>query len=128
MEIIGFVQGGLGQGRSFTQIDWVREQVRTKVGFDPFPGTLNVRISNAVALEVWRRRPGVSIDPGAPGYCPARCYRVRVGGSVDAAWVIPEVPGYPGDLVEIMAPVSLRETLKLRTGDIVRIKLIEEQE
>lgn len=128
MELIGFVQNGVGQGQSFTQIDWVREQFRAKVGFDPFPGTLNVRVANPVALQVWRRRPGVAIEPGAVGYCPARCYPIQVSGRVDAAWIIPDVPGYPCDLVEIMAPVSLRETLRLRTGDIVRIKLVEEAE
>lgn len=126
MELIGFVQTGVGQGRSFTQIKWVREQFRAKLGFDPFPGTLNVRVANPVALDVWRRHPGVVIEPGAEGYCPARCYHIQVSGSVRAAWIIPDVPGYPCDLVEIMAPVSLRETLKLKTGDIVRIKLVEE--
>ncbi len=126
MELIGFVQNGIGQGQTFTQIEWVREQFRAKLGFDPFPGTLNVRVANPVALDVWKRRPGVVIEPKAEGYCPARCYHIQVSGSVQAAWIIPDVPGYPCDLVEIVAPVSLRETLKLKTGDIVRIKLVEE--
>lgn len=123
MEIIGFVEDGVLQASSFTQLDWVREQFRVKIGFEPYPGTLNVRVPNAIALKVWRARPGIMIVPSVPGYCAARCYPARVGGQIAAAWIIPEVPGYPDDLVELMAPVSLRAALQLKTGDVVSIRL-----
>ena len=125
MELIGFVEDGVLQASSFTQLDWVREQFRAKVGFDPYPGTLNVRVVNAIALAVWRERPGIVIVPSVPGYCAARCYPARVGGRVAAAWILPEVAGYPDALVELMAPVSLRAALQLKTGDVVSIRLLE---
>ncbi len=48
--IQGIVQGGLGQGNSFTQLDWVRQQFRDKIGFDPYPGTLNLRVQDRDGL------------------------------------------------------------------------------
>ncbi len=46
-------------GRSFTRLDWVRRQFRDKLGFDPYPGTLNLQI-DAKVDAVW-------IVPQVPG-------------------------------------------------------------
>ena len=122
MEFRGVVLDGVGQAKTFTQLEWVREQVRAKIGFDPYPGTLNLRVKDADALWACRAGPGILIVPGAAGYCAARCYRMQVGG-VPAAWILPEVPGYPEDVVELLAPVSLRQTLNLNTGVTVTVCL-----
>ncbi len=121
--IQGIVQGGLGQGNSFTQLDWVRQQFRDKIGFDPYPGTLNLRVQDRDGLAGLRAERGIRIEPGAPGYCAAKCFRVEIGERVAGAWIIPEVPAYPDDLIELMAPVSLRDALGLKVGDVVSIKL-----
>ncbi len=120
-ELEGVVVDGVGEGRRLTQLDWVREQFRVKLGFDPYPGTLNLRVQDIRALNEWRAAKSISIEPGAPGFCTSRCYRVVIGG-VAAAWLVPDVAGYPRDLVEIIAPVSLRQTLNLNTGDVVLIE------
>ncbi len=131
-EIRGIVLDGLGQGRAFTQLDWVRQQFRDKLGFDPYPGTLNVRVKDAGALTSLRARQAIAIEPAA-GYCAAKCLRVRVyrersrmlNGRVDAAWIIPDVPNYPCDLIELMAPMSLRDALGVRAGDEVKVEIAE---
>jgi riboflavin kinase, archaea type len=120
----GMVQDGLGQGGSFTQFDWVRAQFRVKVGFDPYPGTLNVRVRDAGTLAEWQACPSIPIEP-PPGFCAARGYRVEVNGQTLAAWLIPDVPGYPNDLMELMAPMSLRQALMLKTGDVISIKFLQ---
>jgi CTP-dependent riboflavin kinase len=122
--IRGVVREGKGEGKTFTQLDWVREQFRLKVGFDPYPGTLNVQTSQRDQLAEWRTRQGIQIEP-RPGYCAAVVLRVRVNGRIDAAWIIPFVPNYPTDVLELMAGVSLRETLGLVTGNQVSIELLE---
>jgi riboflavin kinase len=40
---------------------------------------------------------------------------------VEGAIIIPQVPFYPEDVLEVIAPFSLRERLKLRDGDEVRL-------
>lgn len=125
--VIGVVCGGQGQGRAFTQLDWVRRQFRDKLGFDPYPGTLNLRVHNPIALAVGRARPGVQIEPYGDGYCAAQTFRVCIRNSVAAAWIVPEVPGYPDDVMELMAPVSLRETLRVKDGDLVEIQILGER-
>lgn len=123
--IQGIVQSGLGQGNSFTQLEWVRQQFRDKVGFDPYPGTLNLRVLDWNGLAGLRAERGIRIEPGAPGFCAAKCFHVKIGERVAGAWIIPEVPGYPDDLVELMAPVCLRDTLGLKPGDLVPVQLLK---
>jgi CTP-dependent riboflavin kinase len=51
--LAGQVVTGRGQGATFTQLDWAREQFITKLGIDPFPGTLNLHLNTAANLSVW---------------------------------------------------------------------------
>lgn len=125
VELEGVVSSGLGAGMRLTQLDWVREQFRNKLGFMPYPGTFNLRVEGS-EWEGFRRtsdsNAGIAIDPPA-GFCAARCYRVRIGKRILGVVLVPEVEGYPGDKVEIVAPVSVRESLDLRDGDSVRLYL-----
>jgi riboflavin kinase len=125
MIIHGIVRAGQGKGRAFTQLDWVRRQFCDKLGFDPYPGTLNLHIEDRAALASLRTRQGSVIEPEEEGYCRARAVPVRVNGRIAAAWIIPDVPGYPGDVMELMAPVSLRDALKLKDGDSVRVEVAD---
>lgn len=125
--ITGIVQDGVGQGGAFTQLDWVRRQFRDKLGFDPYPGTLNVRVRQVETLATWQTLAGISIDP-APGFCASRCHRMRLNGSIAVVWIIPEVPNYPNDLMELIAPNCLRDVLGVKSGDPVKIQIVEELE
>ena len=123
--IIGIVQDGLGQGAEFTQLDWVRAQVWSKFGFDPYPGTLNIYVDDIATLDNWRMQPGTELEP-ASGFCSARCYRIVLNDSIVGIWVIPNVPDYPINLVEVMAPVALRQLLCVKSGDRVRIAIVKD--
>ena len=112
---------GRGEAHSFTTLGWVKEQFRSKMGFTPFPGTLNLEVKEVETLKAWRAEKGIAIEP-SPGYCAAKCFPVRVNGKLRAGWIVPQVPGYPENIVELMAPVSLREALGLKDGDAVFIQ------
>jgi CTP-dependent riboflavin kinase len=128
IELQGTVCDGQGAAAGFTQLEWVRDRFRTQVGFDPYPGTLNLRVADAAALDSIRAGAGIAITPNADGACPARAWRLRIGGRVIGAWILPDVPNYPGNILEVMAPVSLRQTLGLGTGDSVIVQFLEANE
>lgn len=120
--LYGRITTGLGRGKHFTQLDWARRQFMEKLGFDPFPGTLNLILDDAKSLSVWQRlqnTPGVRVDNpnGGPRVCDARCFRVSIEGQVDAAIVLPEVEGYAKYQVEVIAPIELRDALTIKDGD-----------
>jgi len=120
----GIVVSGRGEGRFFTRLDWVREQFRARFGFEPVAGTFNVKLgpASAAPLEALKRRAGIAIEPPNADFCAAKCFHARVG-SIDGVLVIPLVPAYPPDVLEIVAAVNLREAVGVRDNDPVEVRV-----
>jgi riboflavin kinase len=51
MKIRGRIVEGLGVGRDFTCIQWVKAQFISKLAIDPYPGTLNLEIVDPKDLQ-----------------------------------------------------------------------------
>lgn len=123
----GVVFSDLGRAGAFLGVDWVREAIRERIGFDPYPGTLNLR-PRGDELSRWeevRRNGARSVLPSPdPGFCGAFLYEGFLEGWASAAGprervavVVPEVKDYPADKLEIIAAVSLKQTRSVRDGD-----------
>ena len=126
LTLTGTVRSGRREGAGFVALEWVASQVERNTGFRPYPGTLNLELPAGPDLDRWRAvrgRKGFELLPEDPAYCSAWCCRARVEDRIPAAVVVPRVPGYPDDLVEILAPVSLRQTLLLEDGHPCRVVL-----
>jgi hypothetical protein len=48
----GCLRSGLGEGAGFTALDWVDRQFRAKLGFSPYPGTLNLSLKGGVNVVI----------------------------------------------------------------------------
>ncbi|WP_018989891.1 DUF120 domain-containing protein [Aromatoleum toluclasticum] len=125
LELEGEVTQGLGEGSRFTAIDWVVAEFRQKLGFIPWPGTFNLRMRGGAwdwARAHLRAATGIAITP-RDGFCAAKCFGVSIAGHLTGAVVFPEMPDYPDDKFEIVAPLPIRETLGLQDGDLVNLRL-----
>jgi riboflavin kinase len=125
VELEAVVCSGLGEGRVFTRLDWAEQEFRAKLGYSPYPGTFNLQLRDANWPETrarWLGGRGAAIVPPA-GFCAATCYPVQLEGRITGAAVFPDVPGYPPDKVEVIAPVSLREALGVADGDVVKLRI-----
>jgi riboflavin kinase, archaea type len=126
--ITGVVFTGLREGSYYMSRDGYRKQFISKLGFEPFPGTLNLRVSkedlnDRKTLETY---PSVYIEGFASEkrtYGPAKCFRALVNDKVKSAIVLPIRAHYGEDVVELIAPVSLRKQFKLADGDKVRVRV-----
>jgi CTP-dependent riboflavin kinase len=123
-ELRGIVVSGAGNAAFFTRLDWVREQCLQKLGFEPFPGTLNVEIlpESLAGVQSLRSQKGISIIPADPNFCKAEVIGVSIGG-IEAALVIPEAKAriHGNNTIEVIAPVKLKTTLDIEDGDTVEI-------
>lgn len=122
MRLSGRLVTGRGEGAYFTNVDWVREQLMTALGIDPYPGTLNLMLETATDRAQWRALkalPGSALDSSNRAWCSARCYPIRVEGWLPGAIVLPDVAEYPEFQIEIVAALPIRQTLSLRDGDRV---------
>lgn len=112
----GRVFSGEGTGTHFVNLPWARKQFERKLKFNPYPGTLNLRISSKKAIEELKdTTKGIKIE-SPRGFYDGRCFKALIMDKVRGALVVPDVPNYPPDVLEILAPVNLREELELKDG------------
>jgi riboflavin kinase len=126
--ITGAVFTGLSEGSYYMSRDGYRKQFVSKLGFDPYPGTLNLRVGKEDLNErkILDTYPFVYIEGFANEkrtYGPAKCFRAVVNDEVESAIVLPIRAHYGEDVVELIAPISLRKQFKLKDGDKVRVRV-----
>ncbi len=100
------------------------------LGFKPYPGTLNVKIlfPKTVLDAVCNIRP--VIIPGfvkdGRTFGDVKAYPpVRIE-DIEGAIVVPSRTIHPPRIAEVIAPVNLREKLKLKDGgDRIRLEVIQ---
>jgi len=131
--LTGVIFSDLGQASKFMALDWVQELLNQRLGYRPFPATLNVRPMAAGDAQVWQRvqadLAGKPLTAATEGHCGARLYRVeiyreprsvKVGGAV----LLPEVDDYPRNKIEIVAPVRLKDHFQVNDGDQLTVEFL----
>ncbi len=124
----GTVMTGTQKAAFFTQLDWVKDQCATKLGFEPYPGTMNILLkeSDIRLMAEIRNSAGVSLVPPDKNFCSSQVYPVRIGNILGAI-ILPEqsVNVHGANVFEILAPVFLRAALNVEDGDLVSVTVIE---
>ncbi len=127
IKIRGKVFSGVGEGRYYVSLEGYRKQFIEKLGFDPYPGTLNLRIPKE---EMYFRRrldeeEGILIEGFSTKdrtFGEVKAFKCKVDG-IDGAVVLPKRTHYPPDTLEIISPVKLRDALNLKDGDFVEVEV-----
>lgn len=120
---------GLEEGRWYVSQLGYRKQFIERLGFDPYPGTLNLRLdplnqSLRTKLESYPpiRIRGFSTKDRSFG--SVNCYRAIVNDKVEGAVIITERGHYGPSVLEVIAPVLLKKRLGLKVGSKVRVKVL----
>jgi riboflavin kinase len=127
LSIKGQVFSGSGEGAEYVRLPWVRKQIAEKLGFIPYVGTLNVKLA-AESLNVKKsleNARAIEISP-VKGFCRGRGFHAYFMQDLKCAIIMPETKNYPEDVVEVVAPVNLRERFNLKDGDMVEVRIILE--
>jgi len=120
----GKVSSGSGEGVKFIEIPWVRKQILEKLGFVPHPGTLNIKLTEGIVkFKMLKKAKTIEILP-AKGFCRGKCFNAYFINNLKCAIVIPEVENYPENIIEVIAPINLREKFNLKDGDVVDVKIM----
>jgi riboflavin kinase len=125
--LTGSLISGLGEGRYYMSLDPYREQFRRVLGSDPFPGTLNLRLSSAsrdvkrkVDALPWTRIQGFVREGRTFGEARTLPCRIR---DIPCAIVVPGRSHYPDDVIEVISTQELRTALNLSDGDILTVEV-----
>jgi riboflavin kinase len=119
--ITGKVFSGKGDGRKFLSLKWVKEQIKQKLGFSPYLGTLNILLSeeSTKRRKTLEKAKSMMICP-AQGYCLGILHKARIEEFVCAV-IIPDVTGYPENYLELIASENMRQKLQLEDGDEITV-------
>ena len=125
----GVVVSGLFEGAYYISKEGYRKQIEEKLGFDPYPGTLNIMIKHDAMEKRNRilRRQGVHLEgfhEEDRAYGSARCYHLIIDGEVEGALIVAERSIHDDDILEIIAPVYLRRELNVVDGDMVTLEFV----
>jgi riboflavin kinase len=128
IELEGTIVSGLGEGRYYLSIRGYTKQFEELLGFTPYPGTLNikldnksasarVRLNNLTPINISSFKTSNRTYGGIKGY-------VASIGEIDGAIIVPDRTHYHNDIIETVAPVSIKETLKIDNGDSIKVVVI----
>ncbi len=122
IKLEGKVFTGLGEGAYYISQPGYKKQFIEKLGFNPYPGTLNVKIEECYLRKVSLLKcyPSIVIEGfsnGKRSFGSVNCYKALLENKIEGAVISALRSHYSDDVLEIIAPVNLRETLKLKDGD-----------
>ena len=124
----GTVFTGIGEGAYYITKDGYRKQFKEKLGYDPYPGTLNVRLTSDYdnkARNELEAYPGIEIQGFKNEnrtYGHAKCYSALINNKAKGTILIAMRTHYDASVMEIIAPNSLRQQLKLKDGQKIKIE------
>ena len=123
----GLVFSGLGEGAYYMSQDGYRKQFVEKLGFEPFPGTFNVRVrkEDQEDVRLLEASPFILIEgftDGNRSFGPAKCFHGTLADKFPCALISPVRTHYEGDVVEIISSTYLRKELHAKDGDAVKVR------
>lgn len=127
MEITGKLQKGIGEGQYYMTLPQYKKQIKEKLGFDPYPGTLNIRLDGE---ELWKRGHLLQLDPIVISgfkdrnrtYGDLFAYHCRLEGH-NCAIIVPLRTHHPSGIIEIICDFDIRKKLKKKDGDMIKVVL-----
>lgn len=133
LEFNGTAISGMGEGAYYMSLAGYKKQFMEKLGFEPYPGTLNVKLSEQVYVNAKRQLdnyPSIFIDGFSDDkrtYGWVKCYPAKINNKVDGAMLILERTHYDDSVIELIAPVKIKESAKIKDGDriTVAVKILD---
>jgi riboflavin kinase len=126
----GVLFSGLGEGAYYVSKEGYRKQFIEKLGFDPYPGTLNIKLTTDYDIETRSEiesYPAVELQGfqnETRSFGGAKCYPAVINNRVKGAILTAMRTHYDSSVMEIIAPICIRTHLKLKDGQKVKVEIL----
>jgi riboflavin kinase len=126
----GVVFTGLGEGAYYISKERYTKQFIEKLGFEPYPGTLNLKLTTDYDVKTrseLEAYPAIEIEGFRSEdrtFGSVKCYPVTIENRVKGALILALRSHYDASVIEIIAPVFLRKHLNLKDGHKVKVEVL----
>ncbi|MEX0763832.1 MAG: DUF120 domain-containing protein [Nitrosopumilaceae archaeon] len=129
LEFKGTIISGMGEGAYYMSMKGYAKQFKTKLGYIPFPGTLNVKLKDKEYTEAKRSLDaygGMMINGFSDGkrtYGWVKCYPAKINNSIDSALITLERTHYDDSVIELISYTNIKKAAKLSTGSQISVRI-----
>ncbi len=129
VELKGILVSGMGEGAYYMALKGYTKQFKSKIGYVPFPGTLNVRLDQKThqeAIKQFETLEGIKIKSFSDGkrtYGWVKCFPAKLNNSISCELIMLERTHHDDSVIELISKTCLRKTGKLKDGSKVSIKI-----
>jgi len=126
----GVVFTGLGEGAYYISKERYTKQFIEKLGFEPYPGTLNLKLTTDYDVKTrseLEAYPAIEIEGFRNEdrtFGSVKCYPVTIENKAKGALILALRSHYDTSVIEIIAPVFLRKHLNLKDGHKVKVEVL----
>jgi len=119
--IEGIIVKGMGEGKMFMSMPHYKNEIKKKLGFEAYPGTLNIKTKFNTKMLV-KTKPILleGFSSGEKVFGGAKCYSSSIY-NINGAIIVPDFTKHEKDIVEFIAPVHIKTELNLNNGDKIKI-------
>ena len=123
MKIDGEVTTGLGKAAYFLSQEFYTNEFKKNLGFIPYPGTLNVIVSEDHLDEINEIKNSCQnlIKPDE-GFGAVKYIKAVLNDEIDGAIVFPAKTTHEENYLEFIAENKLRDELGLADGNVVSLE------
>ena len=127
----GHIITGMGEGAYYMSLDGYKKQFKEKLGYEPYPGTLNIKLNSMLFVEAKKemlKYPAIKIEgfsDQSRTFGWVKCYPAYINDSsnINSSILILERTHYDDSIIELIAPFSIKEQFSLKNGDYVKLKV-----
>ncbi|MEK6944227.1 MAG: DUF120 domain-containing protein [Thermoproteota archaeon] len=129
VELKGTLVSGMGEGAYYMSLKGYTKQFKEKIGYVPFPGTLNVKLSKKEYIETvsqFYNRDCILINGFSDEkrtYGWVKCFNAKLNNLIDCELVILERTHHDNSVIELISKINIRKTAKLKDGSNLTIKI-----
>lgn len=129
ISVSGTLVPGVGEGAYYMGLEGYTRQFKSKIGYVPFPGTLNVKVTEGVHLQAMKRAKqaeGITVDGFSDGkrtYGWVRCIPARINDAVDCHLILLERTHHDDSVAELISSICVRKAASLQDGSRISFRV-----